>query len=72
MILFQPKLITKYQIKKEEIDKNNNVINVMNILDKNYLYFEKYNNNKEKLIKKYSNKIKTNQYFIVNFKMIKL
>ena len=72
MISFQPKLITKYQIKKEEIGKNNNVINVMNILDKNYLYFEKYNNNKEKLIKKYNNKIKTNQHFIVNFKKIKL
>ena len=30
----------------------------MNIFDKNYLYFEKYNNNKEKLIKIYNNENK--------------
>ena len=71
-ILFQPKLVTKYQIKKEEANKNNNTINAINIFDKNYLYYEKYNNNKEKLIKKYNNENTNKPIFYSKFQTDKI
>ena len=39
----------------------------MDIFDKNYVFFEKYNNNKEKLIKKYNIENKNQSIFYSKF-----